>query len=99
MKCHVTTSVFIDITGGKSNEFILAVEYDFTPEVREVGAGYLADPRDYDCGAPAEATISDMQLLHADDRSEVSIPGWFAAMVRNDGEFHAFLVNEAEAVR
>ncbi len=97
MRCHAKTEIHIDIGNGGSHDFVLAVDYDFTPEVRQVGASYLADPRFYDCGAPAEVTISDMQILRSSDRSEVSIPGWLSALVRHDHELEAFLIAEAES--
>jgi hypothetical protein len=95
MTHQAETTMHVDFGDGDQHDCMLSLGYEYTPGTPEVGAGYLADPRNYDAGSAPEIIITDIQI-NVNGVKHLA-PDWLAALVRDDAMLEAFLIGEAEA--
>lgn len=87
------THLSLAIWDGGETEVDLIIKYQVSRGTPEVGAGYLADPAGYDPGSPDEIDIHEITLIR--NSTELYVPKWLTAFIRNDEALLASLSEEA----
>lgn len=87
------TTVSLSIWDGDETELDLVIKYEINRGQPETGAGYLADPANYDPGSADEVYIRSILLIS--NSQAVAVPLWLDRLIRQDNALAASMISEA----